>query len=180
MQAVAGAFLLRWLEGQSRGEQHASECMRSACTGLDLRGLVSDEASRSGGSGQASPASQSLMREGLKYLEDLHVVEHQQQHAQRQQTLQHLLQSGDSLDAMREAVAQATSGLDLHIGAPGPPGALVEQVETPQRAAEMRLAAEGEAALREALKGGRRLLTDDSERDAVVSPCKPQPPNPKP
>lgn len=109
------------------------------------------------------------MREGLKYLEDLHVLEHQHQHAQRLLMMQQLLRSSNNPEGLAEMVSQACAGLRVP-GTTETQGALPSEMPDEANTArqEARRAAEGEAALQAALKNGTRSLPEGPERDAMV------------
>ncbi|KAL8440025.1 hypothetical protein Efla_002373 [Eimeria flavescens] len=171
--AAGAAFLLRWLEAHTRGEQHASDCMHSASRGVDLRGLVSGGPQGKQGAG-APVASEALFREGLKYLLDLHLLEQQQQHAQRLLTVQHVLHNGDTPEALAETVSQLAASLQP-AGTADPAVPLQAELLRGTGAAaagkeeETARAAAAEAALREAsARGGRRQLDDGPERLALA------------
>ncbi|CDJ33844.1 uncharacterized protein EMH_0085870 [Eimeria mitis] len=93
----------------------------------------------------SSAAAVALLQEGLKYLEDLHVVEQQQQHAQRQLTMQHLLNSSSDPEGLADAIDQAA-------------------------AEETERAAEAETRIKEALKDKQKRIVKETERERLIHP----------
>ncbi|CDJ39418.1 hypothetical protein, conserved, partial [Eimeria tenella] len=117
----------------------------------------------------ASAAAKSLLEEGLKYLEDLHVIEHQHQHSHRQLVLQHLLRNADNAEGLIEAVSQSCAGLGTPKGTEGqgpPAGAQAEEGKT--AAEEAQRAAEAEALVKEALQNPEKRKVPEAEKAAVA------------
>ncbi|OEH80088.1 hypothetical protein cyc_07546 [Cyclospora cayetanensis] len=165
--ATGAAFLLRWLEGHTRGYQHSSDCLQAGSTGVDLRGVVSQGPSVPE---EGSPAAtKALFQEGLKYLEDLHVIEHQHQHSQRLMTMHHLLHSTNNQEGLAEAVSQICAGQMPSKTKDSDSQLLTEQPdEAPKAVEETQNAVKGEAALRGALEDSARRIVEGSGRDAVA------------
>lgn len=189
--------MLRWLEGYTRGPHHSSQCLFSSSLGVDLTTVVSgppSPAPRVSRVSHRSPA-EALRQEGLKYLKDLHVIEHQHQHSQRLLTMKHLILHGTEKGQLAEAVRQACAGLapppeeadlnnstkassPLRDGRMGPlqgetplQEALLQGApeETDAAREEMQRVAEAETALKEALRTPeKRQLSEGLERETMV------------
>lgn len=189
--------MLRWLERQTRGDNHSSDCLHTGTTGVDLRGIVGEEgppgglgapttpaAATGAGGGPPTAAFAAMQVEGLKYLEDIHVLEHQHQHAQRQLMMQHLIQCGGSNEDFAAAVDQACAGLGAPppsltaaraAGAPPLPAAPPNMQETKGSAEETAGAAHAEAYLKEALTNPSKRIVQDTERQNLVRHPTPTP-----
>ncbi|CDJ60597.1 hypothetical protein, conserved [Eimeria maxima] len=196
--ALGAAFLLRWLEGRMRGFNHSSDCLHTSLTGVDLRGIVGEEAAtppppvggpvlgeKKGAPPPPTPAYKALMQEGIKYLEDLHVIEHQHQHAQRQLTMKHLLMNGAHPEGLLEAANQVCAGLgppSMGMGAgapplpphaagqgggPTPPAPLRSPEGEKAHKEETERATQTETLLQEALRDPKKRIIDGEERQQV-------------
>lgn len=98
---------MRWFEGNSCGIHHSTDCQHFAATGLNTESLLYSE------SDAVRRRVESLRREGLIYLENLHIIEHQQQHARRLQMTYNLVDDSCSEKELLSAVTQL-SGADPH------------------------------------------------------------------
>lgn len=97
-QAVSCAFILRWLEGNARGFHHSTDCLHFELTDLDTESLIYPEGS------DVKMHLRNLYKEGLTYLENVHIIEHQQEHGRRLQMTFNLLNKAYSRDELLSTV----------------------------------------------------------------------------